>query len=221
MKSKAEYIVFLNKRYSQSDNDYYKKLLKGRITVAADGGIRFFLKNGLKPDILIGDFDSAPRLTKKYLTGIEVIRFPSHKDKTDSQLAVELALERGAGDIKICGALSVSEIDHTLSNIFLLELIRNFGTKNRRAVTASILNRGTEIRLVENESVTLTGRKGDFLSIIPLKSGSKITLEGLDYPAVDKSLLYGDTLSLRNQFKAGRARIKVRGRVLAVVTSKH
>lgn len=220
MKNKEQFVIFLNNRYRKADNSFYLKLLKRKISIAADGGVRFFLKNRIKPDILIGDFDSAPRLSLKYLDGIEVIRYPARKDETDSQLAVKLALARGAKEIKICGALSVSEIDHTLSNIFLLELVKDFANKKKKTIKASIVNPTSEIRLAENETVTVTGRQGDFLSIIPLKKGSRISLQGMIYPAEKRTLKLGDTLSLRNQFRGKRGRIEVRGRVL-VVTSKH
>ncbi len=126
MKSLSKYIIFLHNKYPANDNKFYLKRLKSCTTVAADGGVRFFKKNNLKPDILIGDFDSAPKLSVEYLKEIEVIRYPSRKDKTDSQLALELAMERGAKDIEICGAVSDSEIDHSLANIFLLILVAEY-----------------------------------------------------------------------------------------------
>ena len=40
-----KYILFLNNRYPAGDNNFYLKLLKGKTTVAVDGGITFFRKN--------------------------------------------------------------------------------------------------------------------------------------------------------------------------------
>ena len=96
-----------------------------RILVAVDGGVRFFLKYKTRPDILIGDFDSLPRLSKKFLSGVEVIKHPVMKDKTDSHLAIDMILNRGAKDILIGGAISTNEIDHVLGNVFLLQLIND------------------------------------------------------------------------------------------------
>ncbi len=225
MKKTEKYILFLNNRYSAKDNSYYLKNLKGKTTVAIDGGIRFFIKNKIRPDILIGDFDSAPKLSNKYLKNIEVIRHSAKKDKTDSQLAVELALDRGANNIEICGALSNSEIDHTLGNIFLLELVNKFKSKrkkNQPDLSATIIDAAKKIFLIKNESVEIKGKPGDFISIIPLEDSCFVDFGGLAYPPPPSSrkLLVGDSLTLRNRFKNKRARIEVSGKFIIVAYSE-
>ncbi len=225
MKKSKKYILFLNNRYSAKDNAYYLRNLKGKIMVAVDGGVRFFLKNHITPDILIGDFDSTPKLSKNYLKSIEVIQHPVKKDKTDSQLAVELALARGANNIEICGALSNSEIDHTLGNIFLLELINKFKVKKKKKqpdISATIIDSTKKIFLLKNESVEIKGKPRDFISIIPLEDNCRVNFSGLAYPPPppNRKLLLGDSLTLRNQFKNRRAIIKVSGKFIIVTYSE-
>jgi len=212
----SKYIIFLNNRYCRQDNDFYLGCLPNKVSIAADGGIRFFLTNKIAPDILIGDFDSAPRLSKSYLREIEVIQFPAIKDKTDSQLALELALTRGAREVEICGALSVSEIDHTLGNIFILEIAKRYQKKYNLEISARIVDPRKTIYLLENESVNLTGKPGHYVSIIPLVSKCRVKYDGLEYPAPAKTISAGDSLTLRNRFKGHRARISAAGKVLVI-----
>ncbi len=220
MKDLKKYIIFLNNKYGRTDNNFYLKQLGGKISVAADGGIRFFRKNKIIPDILIGDFDSAPRLSKKYLNNIEVIQHPQKKNKTDSQLAVELTLERGAGVIEICGALSNSEIDHALGNIFLLELVNKYKKKNQSDVSAYIIDSRKKIFLIKNESIEIIGKPGNYISIIPLEDNCRIDFHGLAYPPPNKKLLMGDSLTLRNQFKNKRSKIRASGKIVIVTYSE-
>ena len=217
MAAKKAYSLFLNNKYSSKDNRFYLSRIKHSITVAVDGGIRFFLKNKIYPNILIGDFDSAPRLSKKYLSNMEVLSFPSQKDKTDSHLALELALRRGAGQIEIFGAVSETEIDHTLENIFLLELVNKFNQLNSAKVHASIISARTEIRLLENASALFRGQKGDYVSAIPLSNTVRAKYIGLLYPPPKSGLRFGDSLSLRNQLLGKTCKIKITGKALIVI----
>ncbi|MEW5924437.1 MAG: thiamine diphosphokinase [Candidatus Zixiibacteriota bacterium] len=216
----SRHIIFLNSRYSASENKFYLRLLRGGYKIAVDGGIRFFRKNKLTPDLLIGDFDSAPKMSRKYLSRFEVIRHPSRKDKTDSQLAVELSLERGAKTIDICGGIAHTEIDHTLGNIFLLDLVNKWNRRNKLDVAARLISSCNMVYLFQDQSTVLNARRGDFLSIIPLSDGVRIEYSGLEYPVPEKPLTTGDSLTLRNYFKSSRCHLKISGRAVVTIISK-
>jgi len=216
MKSKKDYILFLNNKYSRTDNNFYLKRLRGKVTIAVDGGIRFFLKNKIKPDIFIGDFDSSPRLPKGFLKSTETIGHPAAKDKTDSHLAIDLALKRGALKIEICGGLSVSEIDHTLGNIFLLEIINKFQKKAGYLILGALIDPHKRIIQLENESITLKGKPGGLLSVIPLGAKNRLKYKGLLFPAPLRNVSFGDSVPLRNRFDGPTAEVSVEGKVLVV-----
>jgi len=220
MKYPSRHILFLNSHYPSRENSFYLRLIKGGYKIAVDGGIRFFRKHKLTPDLLIGDFDSAPMMSSKYLSRFEVIRHPSQKDKTDSQLALELSLERGAEFIDICGGIAIDEIDHTLGNIFLLELVNKFNRRNSRNVLARLISPGITVYLLHDNSTVLHAHKGDYLSVIPLSDGSELEFSGLKYPAPRKRLQTGDSLTLRNQFKSSRCNIRITGKAIVAVISK-
>lgn len=217
MKKKTDtFILFLNNRYPARDNAFYLAQLDNRQTIAVDGGVRFFIKNKIVPDFILGDFDSAPNIPQALLSHTTVIAHPSHKDKTDSQLAVELALEHGAREIIICGAAGFEEIDHTLGNIFLLELIANKARKSKYKTIARLIHPHWEVFRVENETVSVGGQPGQYLSILPLSSGGRLEFDGLSYPAPKRPLKAGDTISLRNQLVKNKARIKITGKALII-----
>lgn len=97
--------------------------LKNGFIICADGGYKHAEKLGIIPDVWLGDGDS--------LDGTEVyskerIVFPTHKDSTDTDLAVDLALSRGYKDIVIFGGLG-GRIDHEYANFCLLKKICDLG----------------------------------------------------------------------------------------------
>ena len=89
--------------------------------ICADSGYDKALSAGIKPDLLIGDFDS---VKSKLPDDIDVLRAPAHKDDTDTLLAVRTALEKGFDEIILAGACG-GRTDHTLANIATLLYIRN------------------------------------------------------------------------------------------------
>ena len=94
------------------------------LCIAADSGYQLACRLGHKVDILVGDMDSLgisiPEGT------MEVHRLPTEKDLTDVQVAVELAVGRGADEIIIVSSLS-GRLDHTLSTLAILEDMRGRG----------------------------------------------------------------------------------------------
>lgn len=83
------------------------------LVICADRGIIHAEKLGIKPDIIVGDFDS-------YIGKIpecrEIFRSVPEKDDTDTMLALKIALERGITDIRLYGATG-GRFDHTYANI--------------------------------------------------------------------------------------------------------
>jgi thiamine pyrophosphokinase len=212
--------LFLNATYRKQDTEFYLKLLEHKYSIAVDGGIRFFLKNKIYPDLLVGDLDSAPRLSREYIANFKVIKFPTAKDKTDCQLAIEYALKHGADSIDICGAVSSTEIDHTIGNIFLLDLVNRFDRQSGRLVKARLVSPLGEVYLLEKSNIILEGKRGDFVSVIPLEEQVRLEYSGLKYPAPKKPLVFGDSLTLRNQMNDENCQVESSGKALVIFLKK-
>ena len=65
----------------------------GKIVVACDRAFLFLRKRGIKPDVVVGDFDSLGFVPE----GAEV--YPSEKDQTDFALAVDEFEKIGNRDV--------------------------------------------------------------------------------------------------------------------------
>ena len=79
--------------------------------IAADAGYENACRVGVEPDLLLGDYDSAPRPE----AGAKTVFLPAEKDDTDTYYAARKALELGATDVVIVGGLGGARLDHTLA----------------------------------------------------------------------------------------------------------
>lgn len=92
---------------------------KGQFHIAADHGITVCNSVGIKPDVLIGDFDS---LETTYLTDnpdIKLVQFPTDKDFTDTELAIHYASTINKNSVILIGG-GGNQLDHFLANIQLV-----------------------------------------------------------------------------------------------------
>jgi thiamine pyrophosphokinase len=184
---------------------YQKRIaaLKNYFVLCCDDGIRHLAKLNIKPDIIIGDMDSATadQLESYKACGVKILKYPPDKDDTDTQLALEYALELKPEAIEIWGALG-GRIDHSLANLFLLGLKKE----------------GIKIRLVDeyceafiagkeaafNESI---GQTVSLIALGPQVTG--ISLAGFQYSLDNAILEMEKPLGISNVVSAARATISV------------
>ncbi|MFN8594576.1 MAG: thiamine diphosphokinase [Anaerolineae bacterium] len=165
------------------------------LIIAADGGSRHALALEVKPDVVIGDLDSLDALTRERLerTNTRFITYPTRKDYTDLELALQYAVDCSASEITICGALG-GRWDQSLANLMLLTLPLLDGT------TARIVDDGLTISVVRDR-IEIAGRAGDTLSLIALKGDARgVTITGCEYPLTDAVLPFGASLGISNVF---------------------
>lgn len=164
------------------------------MVLCADGGIRNARAAGLKPDLLIGDWDSggAPD------PDVSCITLPAEKDMTDLQAAAEQALSLGCRELLLCGCTG-GRLDHTASNLVLLEWIA------RRGGRALLLDPDNEVRFLAGGRLLLENRPPyRYLSVIPLdEMVENVTLRQVKYPLEHAVLTRGDTLSVSNEPRGG------------------
>ena len=153
-----------------------KFLREDDYVICADSG--FDRADGIKPDMLLGDFDSIAEFPPDVISE----KFPVRKDFTDSELAVRYALEKGYRELLLFG-FTGGRMDHTIANLGLLEYIQRHGGEG------VIIDRNSEIHLL-GKNCCLTGKPGDLVSILPLDEELRgVKTEGLEY-ALDKETLY-------------------------------
>ena len=179
--------------------------------ICADGGIKTALAAGLRPDCLIGDWDSGGSPAGE----VPCTTLPAEKDFTDLQAAAQRAMEEGCGELLLCGCTG-GRLDHTASNLALLEWIARRGGK------AILADGDNEVRFLENGSLTLADRPHyRYLSLIPLDRVVKgVTLQGVKYPLERADIARGDTLTVSNEPAAPEMEITVEEGSVLVIRSQ-
>lgn len=172
--------------------------------IGVDGGSRHLRTMGVRPHLAVGDMDSIPDdLLAQYRSeGVELHLHPPKKDATDLELALELALERGAKRISILGGTG-GRLDHTLGNLFLLARCLPGG------IPACIMDQEQCIHLTD-QTLTLEGAVGDTLSLLPATPEARgVSLTGLEYPLHDATLTFGTSWGMSNVFVENRVTVTI------------
>ncbi len=142
--------------------------------ICADAGYETALKAGVKPDLIVGDFDSAKEPPAK---GQKVKLLPAEKDVTDTMFAVMKGFGRGFRSFLLLGCLGGARFDHSLANLEVLQYIREHGGHG------IIADRNTKIFLLHDEKLKMTGMNGAMVSVFPYNGGMcTVTYAGLKYP---------------------------------------
>ena len=181
------------------------------LRIAADSGYENALALGERVDLLLGDFDSlkATEIPKT----VEQIRVPAEKDFTDTQLAVDTAIKKGASEICIIGGLD-GRLDHTLSNLAILEDL------SKKKIYATITNGYNRVRYIESTS-TLIPRSGyRYLSLLCLSEKAKgVSVEGCKYPLKNATLTRSFQYAVSNEVEGNCALVSVRKGGIYVIES--
>ncbi|HCA68927.1 MAG TPA: thiamine diphosphokinase [Lachnospiraceae bacterium] len=185
--------------------------------IAVDHGLMAADRLNLPLNHIVGDFDSvSEHILQKYKDSIVPIKtFPMEKDKTDTQIAIEMALSHKAASIHLIGATG-SRLDHTLANLHLLLL------PLEKQVPACILDTNNKIYL-KRESFTLQRKKqhGTYVSFLPFHSDVYgLTLEGFKYPLDRIHLAAGESLCISNEIVEEEAIVSFTKGILAVFETK-
>lgn len=183
--------------------------------ICADGGLEKAEKLGLTPNIIIGDLDSVNKLVlKKYLDiNIELIKYPSEKNYTDMELAIEHAIEKGFKNIILIGATG-SRLDHTIANVMLIEKYYKNG------IHIQVIDNNNIIQVVD-KSIEIMNKKDYFVSIVPITDSIEVvSLIGFKYPLNNVNVKRGSTLCISNQIIHEKGSIKLDKGIALVFISK-
>ena len=175
------------------------------LVIAADGGLRHTDALGLRPDIILGDFDSlgyVPADSRVY---------PVEKDDTDAMLAVRVGQEEGCDRFLFYGAMDGPRLDHTIANFQTLGFLASHGARG------TLIGRDYIATVLCSESLEFPKDATGILSLFCLGPAAEVTIEGLKY-CLDRGTLAPDfPLGVSNHFVGHSARITVHeGQVLAL-----
>jgi thiamine pyrophosphokinase len=174
------------------------------LVIAVDSGYKHALALGVSPHVLLGDFDSLDPVDLEVARGKGVLikTYSKHKDLTDTHIALLYALEEGCREIRLLGALG-HRMDHTLSNMSLLKWLYDQGAKGE------LVDAYNEIFYME-DSMVISNRKGQTLSVVPISDLVGLTIEGVKYPLDNRLVPFSSSLCISNEITGNLARINIK-----------
>ena len=182
------------------------------LRIAADAGYRTALALGERIDLLLGDFDSLGEIPRD--GDFEIQQVPAEKDYTDTQLAVEIALERGAEDVVIIGGLS-GRLDHTLSTLAILEAL------HARGVYGTVTDGQSRARYMKSTSTLIARSPYKYLSLIAADEVVKgVDIEGCKYPLKKATLRRAHQFAVSNEITGNVAFIAVKKGGVYIIESR-
>ncbi len=184
--------------------------VEGEFVIACDRGYAYAKRRGLRPDLLIGDFDSYDGAVD---AKVPVRRLPIEKDDTDTLSALRAALELGCGRIRLVCALG-GRLDHLIANLQAAVFAARHGA------FVLIQSADTEIHTLRAGTLRLPRREGRSLSVFAAERCRGVCIRGAKYPLEDAELLPDFPLGVSNEWADEAAEISVREGTLLIVLSK-
>ena len=192
------------------------KTNKYDIIMTVDKGTEELAHLEIKPNFIVGDFDSIDNnvLANYENSNIEIKRLIPEKDFTDTESALELAIEMKSTNITIVGAIG-TRMDHTIANIHILKETLD---KN---ISARIINENNEIILINRPIKIKKDDMYKYVSLIPLTTEvTGVTIKGMKYPLNNYTMTIGNSLGVSNEQVEQTAEISLQKGILIIIKSR-
>lgn len=193
--------------------DFYSvwsRIPKGAFIIAVDHGVDALIKGEIRPDLLVGDMDSA---TSHWETiDCEKILLSPQKDDTDTEMAVNTAIQRGYENIVLVGGTG-SRLDHTLGNIEILT------SAFFKGYAVSMESSNTSVYWIDDSRpLSVHKREGTGVSLLPIRGNVLgVRTEGLLYPLQGETLYEDLTRGISNEWAAEQAKVSVESGILLAI----
>lgn len=184
--------------------------------IAADSGLKYVKELDLTPNYILGDYDSVPKDVLDFFKDKDIKTYPTHKDYTDTHLAIITAIKLAPKNITILGGTG-TRLDHTLTTIGNLKALLDLN------ITGTIIDSHNKIYLLDKGSSHVIEKEaqfGDFVSIIPLEKEICISLKGFYYPLDHVTITQGLSLTQSNEITANKAYISIHSGIAIVIEAR-
>lgn len=185
----------------------------GAFIVACDAGYRNAETLGVVPDLIVGDFDSAPQPPVQHE---RTIVLPHVKDDTDTHFAARWLWQHGCREVTFLGALGGQRFEHTVANLHTALFLAKNG------VQVLLADERSELRILcPGQPMTLERKGWTYLSLFPLDGPlTGVEEQGVFYPLRDAVLTPDYPLGVSNEFTAPQAVLSCRAGHGLVVLSR-
>lgn len=181
-------------------------ITKEDYVIAADSGLQHLQSIGIKPNVVLGDFDSLGYIPEEGKV------FPVEKDDTDVMLAVRHGMEQGYREFYIYGALGGKRLDHTIANLQTLAFLRSHGARG------FLIGKDQILTVIEKESIHFSSAATGIFSVFSLeKYAMGVDLQGVKYELKNGTLSGDFPLGVSNHFINKDSEISVKeGKILII-----
>ena len=180
--------------------------------VFCDSGLKHMEGLGVKPDLIVGDFDSH----EKPEMDAEIIVLPREKDDTDTFFAAKEMVRRGFEEFLLVGVIG-ARLDHTLGNLSILFMLDTAGK------TAKATDDYSEIEVVSaRDGFPGTAYIDDsypYFSVLNITGEAEgITIRNAKFPLEDGQIDWDYQYAVSNEVLPGKtAEVTItKGRVLLI-----
>ncbi len=202
------------------EEDFVLSVLKSEDTefvIGVDRGLVFLYEHNIRPDYIVGDFDSTPKEVVEFYrekSNVPIREFNPVKDASDTEIALRLCLGLHRKEIWILGGTG-NRIDHLWANVQCLQIALDAGADAR------IVDSHNQIRLLD-KGITLKRSEafGKYFSLFPLELPvDELTITGAKYPLKRHFLKPVDSLCVSNEFEEDEVQISfLYGKVVLMET---
>ena len=196
----GKYVIFSGFGPDMEATSALPEICPGDFLACADSGFEVCISAGLRPDVVIGDFDSlSPDQSLKIEElGIEKIAYPSEKDDTDMMLCAKHGLSLGFERFLIVGGIG-GDFSHTIANLQALSFLYDSGC------SAMIVTETNIIRMTDGEKlpegIVFEGRPGGRFSVFSYTEFcSGVYIQNAKYELTDAVLTHSRPLGAGNEF---------------------
>lgn len=182
----------------------------GDFVIACDRGYEYALRSGVRPDLVVSDFDS---YGGDVAVGIPVRHLPAEKDDTDTMSAIRWACAEGYAEIELRCALG-ARLDHTYANLQALVWAAE------HAMAARIESPDTRVIALRGGSLRLPRREGFSLSVFAASDRCRVSLRGVKYALADTEIGNAFPVGVSNEWAGPEAEVVAHEGTILIMESK-
>ena len=174
--------------------EYLKNIImEDDYVIYCDSGLKHMDKLGLKPSLIVGDFDSHvnPHMD------VETIVLPTVKDDTDTFFAAKEGVKRGFGEFVLVGVIG-ERLDHSLANVSILLYLRANGRR------AQIIDDYSVMKIVGSETEYIPDEYSFFSLLNVTGKANGITIKNAKYELENGSINTDYQYGVSNEITPGK-----------------
>ena len=195
-------VLFIGNNYKLNKNDFIDSYIIG-----VDKGALFCLKNNIKMDLAVGDFDSVSINDYELIKNTtKVVKLNPIKDDTDTEHALNLV--KDYDEILILGGIKGNRIEHFISMLIYLKKFPNLVIKDDYSI---IFSSSKDLKIKKAEEYK-------YISIFSLDNDTLISLKGFKYNLDNYNLKTDNPLGVSNEIIDDYGIISLKGRIMIIRT---